>query len=296
VAEVTSPDGRKSDMILGVKLHIVDEFSPLKVVAVAWGNSVPAYEGYASSDPEFTKYHQRTWDKELLLRQQDGFFSVLSHYDVQLQFVPTAADLPWQMYTRDTGFVVGDTFYFAQDRGLQERAGEITAVKKLLDSLQIPDESRVEIAGKIEGGDVLISSDGVLVGNGSRTNSLATTDLLQRQPGKMLFLGQNVMHLDTRLTLLPNQTALVYPAAFTEADLAWLSGKYRLITVLEAELMELGTNVFVINPEIIVSPTHNRRINEQLRAAGFKLETVDYTQPINLGGSFRCTTMPLVRA
>lgn len=282
--------------MLNVKLHIRDEFSPLRDVVVGWGKAIPEYATYASADPEFIKYHTRSWDRELLLRQQEAFFSVLTKYDVRLHFVAFDSSLFWQMYTRDTGFVAGETFYFAHDRGLQERAGEITKIWELFDQLGIDASARVELNGKIEGGDVLISPEGVLVGNGSRTNSLATTDLLQRQPGKMLFLGQNVMHLDTRLTLLPNQVALIYPPAFHELDLAWLSGQYRLITVLETELIELGTNVFVINPETIVSPLHNQRINQQLADLGFKVEAVDYTQPINLGGSFRCTTMPLVRS
>lgn len=74
-----------------------------------------------------------------------------------------------------------------------------------------------------------------------------------------------------------------------------LESRYKFIPVLEEELLDLGTNVFMVNPETIFSPTHNKRINEELKKVGFNVVELDYTEPINLGGSFRCTTLPLVR-
>ncbi len=98
------------------------------------------------------------------------------------------------------------------------------------------------------------------------------------------------MHLDTRFTLLPRGYALIIPEAFSKEDLEVLKDKFKLLPVLPEEAMDLGTNVFVVNPDTIFSPKQNARINSMLADQGFKLEAIDYTEPIALGGSFRCTT------
>jgi N-dimethylarginine dimethylaminohydrolase len=41
--------------------------------------------------------------------------------------------------------------------------------------------------------------------------------------------------------------------------------------------------------------SQNPRINDMLRSEAFNVEEVDYSEPIALCGSFRCTTLPLVR-
>ena len=103
------------------------------------------------------------------------------------------------------------------------------------------------------------------------------------------------MHLDTRLTLLPKQIALVNISAFQNTDLNFLRSNYKIIEVHDSETKKLGTNVFVINPETIVVPMQHIRIAKEIESFGLKVELVDYTEPINLGGSFRCTTLPLLR-
>lgn len=198
------------------------------------------------------------------------------------------------MYTRDTAFVIRDRFFYSSHRGLKEREGEINLLLKLLAKLGVTKIVGLK-SGQIEGGDVLVHTDKIYVGNGSRTNTHAINELLALEPGQKLILGENVMHLDTRFTILPRNFCLAYPKAFVDSDLGILKTKFKVIHVTKEELMELGTNVLVIDPDTICSPKHNTRINDQLKEVGFKIEEVDYTEPINLGGSFRCTTLPLVR-
>ena len=277
-----------------MKLHITDEFSPLQDVIVWWGDSVPDYKIYAPNEPEFTKYHKRSWDKHLFLKQQEQFFKKLSSFDVRLHFLKTEPDLPHQMYTRDTGFVINDHLYYSKKREFSDRDGEIHLLQNLLTSLKITDLREIT-SGSIEGGDVIVDPQTTYIGNGSRTSKIAIHELISQENCTHLFLGSNVMHLDTRLTLLPRNTALIIPEAFQKTDLEMLKKRYTLIPVLQQEAIDLGTNVLVVNPETVFSPTHNVRINKELIQAGFRVETIDYTEPINFGGSFRCTTLPLRR-
>lgn len=277
-----------------MKLHITDEYSPLRDVVVCWGTSIPKCEDYSRDDPEYLKYHERPWDKELLLKQQEGFFKALEKYDIKLHFPEVKPGLIWQMYTRDTAFVVRDQLYYSNLRAFKERNGEMEELMKLIKSLGITTTQEL-IKGTIEGGDILVDSRGIFVGNGGRTENATIEELLEYEEGKKLFLGENIMHLDTRLTLLPRDYALIISEAFTDEDLELIKGRYKLLHVLPEEALDLATNVFMVNPETIFSPKHNTRINEMLKKEGFNLEIVDYTEPIALGGSFRCTTMPLVR-
>ncbi len=275
-------------------LNIKDEYSPLKDLCVCLGKSVPEYSTYSNHHPEYTKYRNMPWDRKLILEQQNRFFDVLTKYDVSLHFIEQNNDVPWQMYTRDTGFVINDKLFYCSNRVLHEREGEIdNALKSLAPIVQT---DVVEITtGSIEGGDVLVDQGMAYVGLGARTSRDAVDQLRQYVDVVTLELGANVMHLDTRMTILPNRKLLIYPPAFKDKGLEMLGQKFEFIEVTEAECENLGTNVFAINPETIVAHQAHGRVIEKLRESGFNVEVVDYSEPIAITGSFRCTTMPLVR-
>lgn len=276
-----------------MKLNINNEFGKLKEVVVCLGTNIPIYEEYRTNDPEFLKYHPYSWDKELLLKQQEQFFNVLSKYNVNLVFPETRKELIWQMYTRDTAFVIKDKLYYSSIRKLGARNGEIDSLMK---ALKLENDQVLPIDNEIEGGDVLVEDIGMIyIGHGSRTSQSSIDFLSNSLKVKSFELGQNVMHLDTRLTLLPKQIALVNISAFLNTDLDFLRSQYKIIEVQDSETKKLGTNVFVINPETVIVPNQHVRIAKEIESFGLKVELVDYTEPINLGGSFRCTTLPLLR-
>jgi N-dimethylarginine dimethylaminohydrolase len=111
-----------------------------------------------------------------------------------------------------------------------------------------------------------------------------------------LYLGPNVMHLDTRMTILPGRRLLIFPGAFRADDLAMLQDRFTLIEVTETETRAMGTNVFVVNPETVVVHAGHARIAQAIEAAGLRAEHVNYSEPNALLRLFRCSTMPLVRA
>jgi len=262
-----------------MKLNIQNEFGTLRSVVVCLGENIPVYEEYKTDDPEFTKYHQNSWDKDLLLEQQENFFTLLRKYKVELIFPRTEPQLIWQMYTRDTAFVIDQKIYYSPIRKLQARNGEI---ENIFSSLYLSNNQIAPIENQIEGGDVMvINKDYVYLGHGSRTAVGAIKLLEKHLKVKAFELGNNVMHLDTRLNVLPGNIALVNLNAFDRESLGYLHNTYNIIEVSDEETKKLGINVFVIGRE--------------LESQGLKVELIDYTEPINLGGSFRCTTLPIER-
>jgi N-dimethylarginine dimethylaminohydrolase len=279
------------DIIPPMRFNIVDEFSPLKKAVVCWGYSISDCKTHKNNDPQEDKWGWTKWDKQLLLKQQDLFFLALQKYNVELVEIKARSGLTHQMYTRDTAFVIDDTLYYSDKRTLKTRKGEI---KELLAIIASNNEKIVALPGKIEGGDVLVSSVS-LVGLSNRTDQKGAQALLKNNNTKTLFVGDNVMHLDTRLALLPNNYALAHTEAFTKEDREYLSQKYKIIPVSKEESRHLGSNVFVVNPDTVFVEKSQRNIKDQIKEAGFKVETLSYTEPIALGGSFRCTILPLIR-
>lgn len=276
-----------------MNLHVTDEFSPLKKVAVHLGHAVPKYEDYQTTDPQELKWGYRRWDKDLLLKQQSRFVDALLRFGVTPVELSTTSDQFWHLlYTRDMGFVVGDTLFFADKRTLIARNGEI---KLLFQTIDISKDKRKAIPGRIEGGDVLVHNSTAFVGMTNRTDHEALSELSKHMHVKPFHLGDNVMHLDTVLTLLPRNYALACLDYFSEEDRAYLTDQFTVIPVTKQERETLGTNVLVINPETIFVEERQNRIQNELLQAGFNIEPVSYSEPIVFGGSFRCTTLPLVR-
>ena len=277
-----------------MKLHIQNEFGTLKSAVVCWGENIPTFENYRTNDPEFTKYHPYSWNKDLLLKQQEEFFKLLEKYNVKLIFPKTIPHLLWQMYTRDTAFVIDNKLYYSPLRKLQARNGEVDS---LLDTLNIPEDQIVTLKAEIEGGDILVTSKkSIYIGHGSRTTNESIRSVGKYVQTKTFELGKNVMHLDTRLTLLPKNIVLAYLNAFDKHTVDYLNSTYKVIEITDDAVEKLGVNVFIINPETILVPLQHARIRNVLKDEGFKVEMLSYTEPINLGGSFRCTTLPIERA
>ncbi len=275
-------------------LNVSNEYAELAQVCVCRGDYIPEVHEYKAVHPEFKKYVHKTWDKKLFLEQQQEFFTVLRQYDVELCFATPRPELPWLAYTRDFGFVIKDKLFYCAKRNLPERNGEIESV--LQDFGLVSSDQVVEITdGTIEGGDVLVDDDIAYVGLGSRSSTVAVNQLRAYTEVKTLALGDNIMHLDTRMTILPKRKLLIYTPSFEDKDLKFLNDRFDFIEVNEEECNSLATNVFVINPQTIVVDAAHVRVQEELAKAGFTVEVVDYSEPIAISGSFRCTTFPMKR-
>ena len=211
-------------------LKIIDEFSELKELCVCKGESIPDYENYSNSHPEFNKYHILPWCKNRILEQQEKFFLLLEEFNVLLHFLAVDETKPWQMYTRDTGFVAHDILFYSEKRNLPDRYGEIDI---LLESSIIDKKNKVVkiLGGSIEGGDVLMHDGHAFVGISARTSRHAALELSNYLEVTMLDLGSNIMHLDTTLSFLPRAHAVIYPPAFTRKDLELLGKIFRFIEI-----------------------------------------------------------------
>ncbi len=281
-----------------MQLNVKNEYASLKSVAYCLGLYVPVAKSYVTQDPEFHKFHslKETWDINLLIQQQEAFLELLQSYNVDLIEIEAKKTLPWQMYTRDVAFVIGDKIFYSQNRKFKERNGEFDQLANRINQLSIDKKQCIEIvSGQIEGGDVMPTDDQVLVGLSSRTSQEAIDELAQYVDVKVLNLGENIMHLDTRLMIVSKDIAIIHRSSFNEKDIEYLQKKYTLIEVSDEEAKLLATNVVLLNPETIIVEQQQKRLQNELKQHGFKIEKLSYSEPIKLGGSFRCTSLTLSR-
>ena len=274
--------------------HIFDETAPLKCVSLCRASYVPEFSSFKDEPSQAQKFEMQKWNKEKLILELEYFYEILQKYNVDLHFVKPSKKHPWQMYTRDTAFVIYDTLYFSQTRERSDRVGEIDILLKSISAFR--SSKIVEISGgKIEGGDVIVDTDCIYVGISNRSSKQAIEQLAGYVPIYPIQLGGRIMHLDTCFTILPKKNALIFRDAFKKNDLENLSRRFNLIEVSGLEARRMATNVLVINPEVIIMHKDFKRLAGIVEAKGIKVESVDFSEPNSLLGSFRCATLPLQR-
>jgi N-dimethylarginine dimethylaminohydrolase len=105
-----------------------------------------------------------------------------------------------------------------------------------------------------------------------------------------------IVHLDTSLGVLGKNLALCYTPNFTRESLKIIESRFDLIPVTKQEFKEIRVNVVALGDRRIVVKAGSDRIDSELAKRGLLPVPVPYDEVTAFPGSFRCTTMPLVRA
>ena len=74
------------------------------------------FSSFKDEQSQTQKFEMQKWNKEKLILELEYFYEILQQYNIDLGFVKPFKKHPWQMYTRDTAFVIYDTLYFSQTR------------------------------------------------------------------------------------------------------------------------------------------------------------------------------------
>ncbi len=273
------------------EVRVNDEYSELECVVMTRPTAFRV-------DKPLINTTQQRWVEdpplpEAVLKEQANFEKVLVEYGVDIIWVPNRSDLPEQIDTRDAGVVIDNNYMVSRMRHpIRQAEPEL-----IVETLGFPETSLVRInSGYVEGGDVLIDGNTVLVGIGERTNKAGADELACSLPYmhfEFVELANGTLHLDTALTLLPKRLALFHSLAVKKRP-EILSG-FDVIDITEEEFSRVGVNVFCVNPEAIVVDGQNPRIADELSKRGLKVHMVDFTNITRNGGSFRCQTLPLRR-
>jgi N-dimethylarginine dimethylaminohydrolase len=145
-------------------------------------------------------------------------------------------------------------------------------------------------------GDIVFAGRAVLAGHGFRTSEAIVpelADLFGLPVVSLRLVDPRYYHLDTALTVLSDDVAAYYPAAFDDASRAALAGYFtELIEAKDEDAEVLGLNA-VSDGRHVVLPEQAAGLAAQLADAGFIPIGVDLSELLKAGGGPKCCTLEL---
>tara|TARA_Y100001935_G_C17309282_1_gene514626 strand:+ start:62 stop:976 length:915 start_codon:yes stop_codon:yes gene_type:complete len=301
-----------------LNINIENEYSRLKTVILGIADNIgnPPSESDAFDPRSLHHIKNNTYPlEEDLKKEVEIFKKKLYKHNVEVLRPKNINDCN-QIFVRDLGFVVSNIFFLSNI--VPNRQDEIEGIKEILNHINVGVIKLPEFM-HIEGGDIVVHNDKVFIGTYSkkdysskitaRTN-IESINYLKRiisnkeiipidikKSNKNIF--ENTLHLDCCFQTISEDKAIVCPDGFMkEEDVEYLFklfGKKNIFLASREEAFMLTSNIFVISPEIIVSHSKFKRLNQWLESKDVLVERVDYSNVSKMSGLFRCSTLPLTR-
>jgi len=289
-----------------IPVNIPSEYATLKRVVVCLANPISVFSYLRQGGFDLATFYQmwhNRWalvhDHHRVRQQQNAFIEAMKTNGVEVLFAEAVPDSLTQHYTRDIGFAIDDTFFCARPRRRQ-RQREIEGLRNIL-----PRFSRLVHLerGTIEGGDVMVDEQYVMVGLGEETSPEGLDCLrssfkelqIDREIITLEFAHRGIIHLDTRFNLLSKGMGLIHPKSFKPASLRWLENHFDLIEATDRETANVEINTFSLSPRKVVMSERSHRLASLLESKGLEPILIDFSEVTRLPGSFRCTTLPIAR-
>lgn len=302
-----------------LKLRVTNETDRLKAVilgtAVSNGATPTLEEAYDPKSAEHIKAGTYPIEKDMVA-EMDAFAAVLQKYGVQVYRPEIIRDCN-QIFTRDIGFVIDDMFIKANI--LPDRQAEFQAIEYIVKQMNPDKVVTPPEEVHIEGGDVMPWNEHIFIGTykgddykeqvTARTNMAGVAFIQKLFPHKKVKefdlvkskteARDNALHLDCCFQPVGKNKAIIYKGGFrSEADYQYLVdifGAENLFHIEREEMYEMNSNIFSISPDVVVSEKHFTRLNAWLRAQGFTVEEIPYSEISKQEGLLRCSTLPLLR-
>lgn len=300
-------------------LNIKNETSRLQAVVLGVANSngpTPSIE--EAYDPKSLEHILAgTYPQEEdMVYEMQAFDRVFEKYGVAV-FRPEIIENYNQIFVRDIGFVIEDVFI--KSNILPDRERELDAIQYIMDQMNPAKVVRPPEEVHIEGGDVMLWKDYIFIGTykGSdykdyitaRTNTQGVQYIRNLFPNKRvrefdlvkskIDARDNALHLDCCFQPVGENKGIIYKRGFREeADylfLVNLFGAENLFHITRKEMYNMNSNVFSIDTNVVVSEKKFKRLNTWLRANGFTVEEIPYSEIAKQEGLLRCSTLPLIR-
>ena len=231
--------------------------------------------------------------------QYDELLAAFADADVRTHFVRPEPHLAFQVYTRDSSTVTPWGPVLSQHYR-EVRRGEYAPI---LDFYGPGNFFKFANQGNVEGGDVHIIRPGLLlVGcSGGRTTRPGAEQYVgwfkeQGWETRIYEIPELFVHLDVAFCMAAPGLAVACTEVLEPELIDWLTGHgIRLLSVTYREMMALGCNLLALGHDRIISPRHNARVNEMLRAEGLKVYDPNLAAFTAIGGGVHCMTMSLAR-
>ncbi|MFF4205632.1 dimethylarginine dimethylaminohydrolase family protein [Streptomyces sp. NPDC001668] len=284
--------------------HATSEFGTLRQVAMRYAGDFTRDLDGPDVHPVLARQRATSmwapYDTSTVRAQQDNLIGLLRSRGTEVILLDEAPGCSAQHFPRDIGFVIDDVLVMARLNS-DHRRPEADALAHLF--AEAPNVVQLD-EGTIEGGDVMLHRDSLLVGLSEETSPAGIKALqaaltgrgLDREVTPIPFSVDGIVHLDDHFTIVAPDTALIHRTVFPPAQVRWFEERFDLIEVTDDEALAVQANVLAIAPDTVIVAAGSDRIAGQLTARGLEVLAVDYSEVTKVPGSLRCTTLPLNRA
>ena len=215
-----------------------------------------------------------------------AYVALLRAHGLELHHAPAAPEHPDGMFVEDVLVVIAGRAILTRP-GAATRRGEADSLLPLLLRLALPTE-RIVAPATLDGGDVLVTHRHVLVGQSTRTNRDAITQLtaLSACAGRVVTPLEVVgaLHLKTALTSLPDGALIAAPDFVDTARLRELG--YRVHHAPEAS----GANVLCLG-QTVVLPAAASATARMLGELGYRVHPLELSEVQKLEAGVTCLSV-----
>jgi N-dimethylarginine dimethylaminohydrolase len=286
------------------ELNINSETGDLKkvVVGIARDRGKKVHE----NNPKISKHLKlNTMPGESdLISQVNTLAKIIENNGVEV-LRPENVEAQDQIFIRDIGFVIGNKFVLSNMKK-SNRKPEQDGILKILEQIDKNSLLTPPDNANIEGGDIILYGNYVFVGMTARTNFYGFEFIQKSFPDKQVVPfhmyvtdnpATNILHLDCAFQPVGDNLAIIYENGFVhKPDIIYdIFGESNIIKVTQYEMYHMFPNIFSISPNIVITDTSFKRLNQILKSKGILTIETDYKEVSKLGGLFRCSTMPLIR-
>lgn len=300
-------------------LNVNNETSRLRSVilgtAISNGPTPTIHEAYDPKSLEHIKAGTYPVEADMV-KEMTALNAVFEKYGIEV-YRPEIIENYNQIFSRDIGFVIGDTFIRANI--LPDREREQEAIQYIIDKINPDKVVTPPEEVHIEGGDVILWDKHIFIGTykGSdykdyitaRTNMHGVNFIKELFPDKIvkefdlvksrIEARDNALHLDCCFQPVGNNKGVIYKSGFREeADYLYLVnlfGMENLFHISRDEMYHMTSNFFSIDTNVVVIEKGFTRLKNWLLDNGFTVEEVPYAEIAKQEGLLRCSTLPLQR-
>jgi len=312
------------------EVFVASEFAPLRRVVLAQSefgipNTISADEGRFLAD-DVNKVDESTFGKDFRVAfpedqkrwevERENLKMVLEQYGVEVLRPRLLEDAEKQdfdngysnFFVRDPFFTIGEQLIEGSMR-LKHRRKEVFPVRDILIAnsqagyyVATPQPSAVDktVGPFLEGGDVLVLGQKIFVGSSGLASDMLGYEWLRGYLAHFGYdvefvpLHPNILHLDCALSLVNKDLIIVCEDALLEGIPTTLQHCDKVNVSLD-DAAHLATNGLPINETTYIMDPEFAWIGDELIKHGIKIEYIDFAISRSLGGSFRCSTQPLLR-
>lgn len=243
------------------------------------------------SDKTNVNYNNINYD--LLYRQYNNFVNKLIENDIKIRFMDVI-DANDQVFTKDIGFVINDTFFISKMKK-EDRRIETPILKSLIEENNL---KFYEMDNNIEGGDVARHGNIVFIGISTRTTIEGAMELQKELNNRNMDIevipihfDTSKLHLDCVFSTLDENSGVISPYVYDKAIIK----KYinNLYEISKEDSDVLGTNlIYLGNKEVFSS---NKNVVDMLKSNNYNATFIDYTEIMKAGGSLACSSLVTLR-